>query len=331
LIKPDPIGGSCRFRAPSHDAIGLEVQGGTMLRPLVRLALLMVAVLAGLLLATPIRAEDAPQELRFRFTKGEKIHFSVRHRMQMEVEFAAASEDVASVANSIRHFQVIDVDAEGNATLEIVNDRAFMTARKSGEIATYDSTRPEEEVPPQFAMVAAMIGRPWVQIKVSPLGAVLGITSLQGDAVENAKVAEQQFEVLFALPKEPVAVGKEWRETLDVEVTVPPGPLKQIVKLQRRYQLDELKDGMATISVKTIPISAGIDSQKEGQLIHKLWDGQIVFDVAQGRMVRRVQKINKEVAGFSEGQGLLKVKSIKTDEFTPVDKLAEIDLKTIIR
>lgn len=270
--------------------------------------------------------------LRFQFTKGESSHYAVRQQNELEVEYNEVAEKTKSQANSVRHFKVLDVDSEGVATLELCIDRCYMTATQNGTTVTYDSTRPEAEVPSQFYQVAAMLGRPSVQIKMSPSGKVVGITSLLGQAVDSLTADDQKLDVLFTLPEKPVVVGQSWTETTKAEVAAAAalvGGAKESVTIERRYTLTGVKDGIASITLKTTVLSPNIDPEKQTQLIQKLWQGEIRFDIAAGRMIARRQEINEEVAGFSNKTGLLTVHNVRLDQFAPAEKLAAVNLRTV--
>lgn len=270
--------------------------------------------------------------LRFQFTKGESSHYAVRQQNELEVEYNEVAEKTKSQANSVRHFKVLDVDSEGVATLELCIDRCYMTATQNGTTVTYDSTKPEAEVPSQFYQVAAMLGRPSVQIRMAPSGKVVGITSLLGQAVDSLTADDQKLDVLFTLPEKPVAVGDQWSETSKAEVAAAAaivGGAKESVTILRKYTLTGVKEGVATIGLQTIILTPNIDAEKQTQLVQKLWKGEIRFDIAKGRMLARRQEISEEVAGFSNKTGLLTVHNVRLDLFAPADKLAAVNLRTV--
>lgn len=300
-----------------------------MRHSLSRLTTVWLASLMGLVLGGAVSAEETHQ-LRFKFEKGASTHYAIRQQMAMEIEFNAVFEKAGYSANSIRHFQVLDVDDKGNATLELMIDRAYLSATQNGNTSVYDSTDLKAEVPSEHLAVAAMIGRASVQIKVSPVGIVLGLTPLLGQPQEKIDLADQKLDVLFALPTESLAVGEVWRESFTTDVYVAgPGGLKRKINMQREYKLSKVENNVATIEAKTKVLSPNITPEEEGQLIQKVWNGEIQFDIAAGRMLSRVQKVDGQVANFSEGKGLLTVKSTKIDVYAPAEKLAAIDLKTV--
>ena len=301
-----------------------------MRRTLIHCAALFVGVLFSFAHTTTGVAEGDRHSLRFKFEKGESTYNAVRQQVSIGVEFNGVDEKAEYSANSIRHFKVLDIDADGNATLELMIDRCFMSSTQHGATVEYDSTNLGQPVPPEHLHVAALIGRASVQIKVSPTGVVKGITPLLGQPEEKIDHAEQKLDILFALPEESVAVGDSWKETYTSEVVVAPmGMLKKLIKMERRYKLTEVESGVATIDVKTVILSPDIPPDQEAQLIQKQWMGEIRFDIAAGRMLSRTQKVDGQVAGFDKGKGLLTVKSSKADVYAPQEKLAGIDLRTV--
>lgn len=301
-----------------------------MRRTLIHCAALVTGVLFSFAHALPAAADGDRHDLRFKFQKGEATHYAIRQQVSIEVEFNDVHEKAEYSANSIRHFKVLDIDAEGNATLELMIDRCFMSSTQSGQTVEYDSTNISEPVPPEHLPVAALIGRASVQIKVSPTGVVKGITPLLGQPEEKVDLSDQKLDVLFALPAAEIALGEKWNERFTTTVVVAgPGQLKKNINMERRYRLTKVEGNIATIDVKTVVLTPNIPSDEEAQLIQKLWMGEIRFDIASGRMLGRTQHVDGQVAGFSEGKGLLKVKSTKADVFAPAERLAGIDLKTV--
>ena len=303
-----------------------------MRRTLIPCAALFVGVLFSFANALPASAEGDRHSLRFKFGKGETVHYAIRQQVAIGVQFNGVDETAEYAANSIRHFKVLDVDSEGTATLELMIDRCYMSSTTGGQTVVYDSTRTNEPVPPEHLAVAALIGRASVQIKVSPVGAIptKGIIPLLGQPEEKLDQAEQKLDILFALPDEAVGVGEAWNELYTAEVVVaPPGMLKKLIKMERRYKLTKVEGDVATIDVKTVILSPDIPPDQEAQLIQKQWMGEVRFDIAAGRMLSRTQKVDGQVAGFDKGKGLLTVKSSKTDVFAPAERLAGIDLSTL--
>lgn len=301
-----------------------------MRRTLSLCAALLVGVLFSLAHALPAAAEGDRHQLRFKFQKGETAHYAIRQQVSIEVEFNEVLEKVQYSANSIRHFKVLDIDKEGDATLELMIDRCYMSSTHGGQTVIYDSTRLDEPVPPEHVPVAALIGRASIQIKISPSGVVKGITPLLGQPEDKVDISDQKLDVLFALPPgEGVAVGESWKELFTTEVVVAPiGMLKKVINMERRYKLTKVEGEIATIDVKTVILSPDIPPDQQAQLVQKQWMGEIRFDIAAGRMLGRTQKVDEQVANFSDGKGLLTVKSSKADIFAPAEKLAAIDLQT---
>jgi hypothetical protein len=105
-----------------------------------------------------------------------------------------------------------------------------------------------------------------------------------------------------------VEIGAEWTIPQEVVVEVPNGPRKAI-RTRLRYRLDEVADGFATIRVDTTVLTPVDDPRLEARLLERIWDGEIVFDIAAGRVVSRRTGIDRRVVGFGGPQSSIRYRA----------------------
>jgi hypothetical protein len=92
--------------------------------------------------------------------------------------------------------------------------------------------------------------------------------------------------------------------------------LKRKANIQRRYRLENVEDGIAKISVRTIGLTILDDfPQQQAQLMRRLWTGQLTFDIDRGIMIRKELNLDQEVVGFSGQQSRLHVKMHRIETF----------------
>ncbi|MCE9631330.1 MAG: hypothetical protein K8S94_11540 [Planctomycetia bacterium] len=264
---------------------------------------LVAACLAACLPCSLGQAAEEPVTLRYRFEPADRIATQVAHRALTETTMNGTTQSVETMTDSTKTWTVIDVAADGRATLEHSVDDVTMTSRTSdrGEIRWTSSGT--DEPPPGYELVRHSLGVPLVRMVVATDGRVIDRRELR-----PCPPAATGDLVVVPLPEEPVRVGAEWTVPQEVVVEVPNGPRKA-VRTRLRYRLDSIKDGIATISVDTTVLTPIDDPRLEARLLERIWDGEIRFDIAQGRVVSRRTGIDRRVVGFGGPQSSVRYKA----------------------
>ena len=265
-------------------------------------------------LTTPLAAEEAQTyQLRYQFTAGQEWHYVSQTDSEFMVEFQQTKDTVPHTSMFIRHVTVIKANPDGSAEVELLLDKAHMTAVNSGVSSLYDSEYPEH-VPTEFANVHASLGVPRRAV-LSAQGKV------RGDS--DKSVAE----LLFQLPDMPVTIGATWQEKFEVSIPVDnESKLLRSVKLQRRYELKSVEQGIATIGIMTACLSPINNPYQESLLIQRKPSGTVKFDIGRGCLVDRQLTIDDKVVGNQGAGSALTVKLIKVDRLVNADQLRQVDL-----
>ncbi len=273
--------------------------------------------------SSPAAAEE-PQtyQLRFKFAPQQELYYVTQNDAEYLVEHAQAREMVPHTSMMIRHIKVLDLNPDGSANVELMIDRARMTASNGGVQSLYDS-RDAAHVPTEFAAVHLSIGKP-VPARLTPLGKVLPSENNPADD-KPAKV--EQYDLLFLLPEQVIAVGGTWRDNYEMGVNIAPeSPLKRQVKLQRRYELQSVENGIATISMITVVLSPLNDPFQESQLVQRKPSGTLTFDIEKGCLIDRQFKIDEKVVGHAGPGSALTVQIIKVDRQVAADQIKHVNL-----
>jgi len=241
--------------------------------------------------------------LRYRFVTGESLPTRVEHRALTETTMNGVTQTVETMTDSTKTWTVVEVDEAGNATLEHTVDDVTMTSRTSdrGEVRWVSGSGAEP--PPGYEIVPHSLGVPLVRMTVSADGRVLDRHELR-----PCPPAATGDLVVVPLPEQEVAVGAEWTVPQDVVVEVPNGPRKA-VRTRLRYRLEEVNDGVATITVDTTVLTPIDDPRLEARLLERIWDGRITFDIAGGRVLGRQTSIDRRVVGFGGPQSSVRYKA----------------------
>jgi len=105
-------------------------------------------------------------------------------------------------------------------------------------------------------------------------------------------------QMTMPLPAEPVAIGESWSSPLAIDVTQKDGSLKK-VETRQKFTLEKVADGVATIKVDSQILTPLSDPAIEAQLIQRLSQGTVTFDLARGRVLAQQLELDKQVIGFS--------------------------------
>lgn len=263
-----------------------------------RTGLICVAILALLCGAcgfhSHVMAEEAATyRLKFQFAPGQDWYYVCPNGASYLVEYSQAKETVTHTSMFLRHLSVVKVNEDGSADIQLVLDRAYMTAQNGGVNSLYNSDVPDQ-VPTEFAGVHASIGKPQ-NFRLSPFGKILPIPG-QPQSVE-------QVELLFQLPEQPIAIGATWKERFEASVPVnKDSKLSRPLKMERHFKLTSVDEGIASIAMTTVCLSPMNDPFQESQIMQRKANGVIRFDIEKGYLVDRRLQIQEKVVGH-EGPG----------------------------
>jgi hypothetical protein len=107
-----------------------------------------------------------------------------------------------------------------------------------------------------------------------------------------------ESQIALPLPPKPVEIGFTWSIPQDVEVKLEGGAVKKI-QTRQQFKLEDVKNGIATISIDTVILTPVRDPAIEAQLIQRTPSGQAKFDIDAGRVVSHQTDLDKQVFGFS--------------------------------
>ncbi len=245
---------------------------------------------------------DGPWTLRYRFEDGETLRMEVRHRAVSDTSIAGTTQSVETATDSTKVWRV-SLDDEGNVVLEHSVDDVRMHSRTSDRGSVSWDSRDTAAPPPGYEHMPASLGVPLSRITIDTSGHVLGRRNLK--PIPESASGDL---VVVPLPSEPASVGSEWEVPDEIVVEVPGGPRK-LVRTRLRYRLAAVDDGVATIRVDTTVLTPVDDPQLQARLLERIWDGKILFDIEQGRVLQRETEMDRKVIGFSGPQSSLRYRA----------------------
>lgn len=282
----------------------------------------LAATLWPLATAAVSSADDAPPAgdgkkyvLQYRFQPGEVLRWKVVHRATVATTIQGTSQSAKTRSTSTKAWKVIDATAEGPVTIEhSVEDIDLWQQLQGRQEVTYNS-RTDREIPEGYKEAAEAVGKPLTRVKFDSRGKLIDREELHSQP--NA----QYEQITPLLPERPVAVGEEWSAPLSIDVTK--DGQKRKVTLRRQYTLAKVEGSVAEIRCETLAIPAIDDPSIEAQLLDRLTQGVIRFDLSAGRIVGQQHDLDRRVIGFAGPTSKMQLLTRQTEELlTPTGEAA---------
>ncbi len=116
----------------------------------------------------------------------------------------------------------------------------------------------------------------------------------------------------LTLPAEPIAVGASWSVAREVKTRTEDGEVKTI-KIRELYTLEKVKTGVATLSIKSEPLTPINDDSMRAQVVQQLSNGTIRFDIDNGRMLSKQLDWDETVVGFQGANSMMEYRARLTE------------------
>lgn len=257
---------------------------------------------------TTVRSDEAAQKylLRYDLKKGEQIQYEVTHVAKTKTR-VNGTEEVSQVhTTSQRHWDVTGQD-KGKMTFSHVIDSVQLTQQQGdAEEVRWDSEKGDS--PPQiFERVAEQIGDPLATVTINQRGQEKNREDHGGTKANLGMGA-----LTLAFPEEPIAVGDSWAVPREIKVRTPDGSVK-VIKIRELYTLEKVKTGVATLTIKSQPLTPVDEESVQAQLVQQLSKGEIRFDVDNGRMLSKQLDWDETVVGFQGANSLMEYRARLTE------------------
>lgn len=267
--------------------------------------------------------------LQYKFRPNQFVHTEVHFESSMTTQHGDFKQTAADETDMRRHFRVVAVDSQGNATLETTLDHVRMKIQFGDGKPTIFDTKNDISEAGQFVNVWRSVGKPRARYQFSSKGKLISVRLLRAAASQRQKKedvevdAKQNF--LIVLPKAPVSLGKSWYDDIKVRVTLPENKkLRKTIALRRKYQLEKVEDGIARISLKTIMLTRIGAAQIKAQLIQRTPSGTILFDIERGQIISRESKVDKVVIGaLGIPESSMRATSVRREKLVDQAKVAQ--------
>ncbi len=279
-----------------------------------RFVLATISLFAAITAVTGVAAEEsasvlesAPKFLlRYSLAPGEKIRYEVTHIAKTKTRIRGA-EEISNVHTvSQRHWNVTGA-SDGEMSFEHVLDSVEMTQQQGEqEELRWDSETGDKPVA-VFEKVAEQIGQKLSNISINSKGEEVNREDFGG-----TKASLGMGSLTLSLPEEPIAVGASWSVPREVRARTEAGEVR-VIKIRELYTLEKVKTGVATLSIRTEPLTPIDDQSIRAQVVQQVSNGEIRFDMDAGRMIGKQLDWDETVVGFQGANSLMEYRARLTE------------------
>jgi hypothetical protein len=250
-------------------------------------------LLAWLIIGAGQRASwaDDAVTLRLRLTAGQVLRYEAKHVIDMESTVSGSTQTFKSETSSIREWKVLEVEPSGAARLELTILEVRVDAKTpDGKKFAFD-TKKEPNHP-----LAGMVGKPMVELKLSPSAQILDLRDKGGPAA--SQFAGHVRALVYGFPTTPIRPGATWQQDIDLPLPQPSGEADE-VRVRQTLRLEKVGDATATINLRTAPAEEIKDKTILERLAQFLPSGWIEVDLSSGIVRSQELALDQTVTDFA--------------------------------
>jgi hypothetical protein len=234
---------------------------------------------------------DAAITLRYSYKSGQAYRYEVRQSLTWESTLAGSKQVSQVETRTVREWRATATDAGGNARLTLTILRLQIDAAlPDGSKRVVDSDKDGAHP------LAAVVGKPVLDVTLNPSGRILALQPRQGSGTEQ--LAAHVRVLAVPLPAAPVTAGTRWQN--DFELVMPP-PVGSGEKYTARHivQVEKLDGTRATLNMQAVLTEEIKERATLARLAQFLPQGKIEFDAARGLMIRQDLMLDQTITDFA--------------------------------
>jgi hypothetical protein len=263
---------------------------------------------------SPPAGEYTPKyDLKYKFAAGETLRSEVVHRAKVQTTIQGSTQTAETESRSVKVWLVKHVDPKGAATFEHRVENIDMWQRTSGRREIRYNSETDKTPPPGYEHMADAVGVPLSTVTMDSRGTILKRKENQALPISIST------QMTMPLAERPIAVGESWSSPLEIEVTQKDGTLKKI-ETRQKFTLESVKDDVATIHVDSQILTPINDPAIEAQLIQRLSEGTVTFDMTAGRVLSQQLDLDRHVIGFSGAASSMHYVTRFTEKLLPAER-----------
>ena len=258
--------------------------------------------IAVLLLPALLVAADAKTKytLRYKLKAGDHLRWNVAHQANIRTTAGGSTQRVETESESVKVWRVIDVADNGQLTfvhsVDSVRMRHQARGREAIEVAF--PLPSGKKAPLGYESVGEDVGVPLTKVVMNARGEVVERIDLRRR--KKASTTGYEGPLTIPLPEQGVSVGERWTE-MHLVLAPRKDRTRQRVKLQQRFQLQSVENGIATIGVESVVLTPIDDPTVKIHLVQSKTRGTVKFDMTRGRIVEQNLSLDEEIIGAPLG------------------------------
>ncbi len=246
--------------------------------------------------------------MRYKLKKDDELRFEVTHLGKTDTRMQGKEESMTVRTVSTKVWRVTDVAEDGTMTFEHLVEHVQMTQQADGGAELRWDSKSDQAPPAAFEKVASSLGVPLCRVTINGQGQVIKREDFAG-----AKANLGMGELVLSLPKDPLKVGGNWAVPRELRIRDKNGDQK-LIKVREVYTLERVATGVATISLRTEPLTPISEPSEKAQLVQQISNGTLRFEYGCGRMLSKQLDWDEEVVGFQGADSMMKYLSRMTEE-----------------
>jgi hypothetical protein len=257
-----------------------------------------------------VHSHAPPQYLlRYKFRAGESLRWNVVNRCQIRTSISGTTQTAETTTGSVKAWRVYEVKPNAQVVFDHMVESVDMRHRLTGRDEVHYNSLTDPVAPKGFEDLARAVRVPLATVTIDAQGKLL-------DRKQNfVKAAVPgQGEITIQLPEQPVAVGRRWTCLNNLDVPLSDGTTRRFKTIQT-FKLQDVKTGVATISMSTQFAAPLQDPAIEAQVLQYESTGTLRFDVDAGQILSRQIDVDKTVVGFRGEASSIHYVARSTEEF----------------
>jgi len=243
-------------------------------------------------------AKDQAYLLHYRATAGDQLRWKVTHLVTVDTKIRGSEQTAKTRSISSKLWEISNVDEEGNITFVHKVEAVDMWQNVSGRQEVRYNSRSDEPPPREYEAAAKSIGVPLATVTINKFGRVL---KRQSDLPQfNPGLGE----LTIPFPEKEVKIGTRWHVPEEMKIRLEDGRVQKVLT-RLSYQLEKVETGVATIQVKTEVLTPIDDPKVHAQLVQRMTNGFVKFDLEAGRLIARQMDLDETVIGFSGADSVM--------------------------
>jgi hypothetical protein len=255
-------------------------------------------------------ANSQSHTFAYRAKAGETLRWKVTHLVTVDTKIRGSEQSAKTRSSSTKSWRVTAVDDEGNITFVYMVDDVDMWQSVTGRQEIRYNSRTDSQPPREYEVAAKSVGVPLATVVIDRFGRVVKRDS------EQSQFNPGLGELTIPFPEKEMKVGARWNVPDEIRIRLEDGRVQR-VQTRQSYTLEKVETGVATIGIKTEVLTPIDDPKVHAQLVQRLTQGSVKFDLDAGRLISRQMDLDETVIGFSGPDSVMQYLARLTDELQP--------------